>query len=154
MLEKKKLPEPVSTSLNELAKLITELEKNKEVVQELIKQSPDDLKSHRVYCAYTGKISDVLKLKIQMEKIDPSRLLSEALQAIAIYLAENNEISAAHYIGDHVEEIEEKVIQQWLKYQENEKINQNEPQKKELKKVSNLLEKEATSKKKGIKKKH
>ena len=154
MREKKKLPEPISTSLNELSKLITELEENKEIVQELIKQSPDDLKNHRVYCAYTGKISDVLKLRIQTEKIDPSRLLSEALQTIAVFLAENNEISAAHYIGDHVEEIEEKVIQQWLKYQETEKANQNEPQEKELKKSSNLLEKEAQSKKKGIKKRH
>jgi hypothetical protein len=105
MWEKKKLPEPISTSLNELSKLITELEENKEIVRELIKQSLDDLKNHRVYCAYTGKISDVLKLIIQTEKIDPSRLLSEALQVIAIFLAENSEISAAHYIGDHVEEI-------------------------------------------------
>ena len=34
------------------------------------------------------------------------------------YLAENKEISAAHLMGDHVEKIEEKVIQQWWDYQE------------------------------------
>ncbi len=153
MLEKKKFPKTISTNLNDLQILIKDLEINKEIVQELIKKSPDDLKNHRVFCAYTGKIGDILKIKIQEEKIEPLRLLSEALQTIAIYLAENNEISAAHHIGDHVEEIEEKVIQQWWNCQEFEKINQNEQQGKKLKKVSNLLENEAQNKKKIKKKK-
>ncbi len=153
MQETKISPEAISVSLKELSKLIEELGRNKEIVLGLIKQFPDDLKNHRVYCAYTGKISDALKLRIQTEKIDPSRLLSEALQVIAIYLAENSEISAAHFIGDHVEEIEEKVIQQWRNYQEVEKLVLNGQQKKELKTVSNPLEKEAPNKKKNIKKK-
>ena len=151
MQETKISPEAISISLQELSKLIKELGKNKEIVHGLIRQSPDDLKNHRVYCAYTGKISDALKLRIQTEKIDPSRLLSEALQVIAIYLAENNEISAAHFIGDHVEEIEGKVIQQWRNYQEIEKPDGQ--LKKELKTASNPLEKEARNKKKDIKKK-
>ena len=92
MLEKKKFPKTISTSLNDLQILVKELEANKEIVQRLIKESPEDLKNHRVYCAYTAKIGDILKIKIQGEKLNPLRLLSEALQAIAIHLAENNEI--------------------------------------------------------------
>ncbi len=153
MQTKEKLTESISTSLNDLKILIKELEENKEIVQELIKRFPEDLKIHRIYCAYTGKINDVLKLRIQAEKINPSRLLSEALQAIAILLAESNEISAAHFIGDHVEEFEEKVIQQWLKYPEIEKINQNQLQEKELRIASNPLESEMENKKRNTKKK-
>ncbi len=153
MQEKRISPEPISTSLNGLSTLIKELKSNKEIVQGLIKNFPDDLKNHRVFCTYSGKINDALKLRILSEKIDPSHLLSKALETIAVYLAENSEISAAHYIGDHVEEIEEKVLQQWRNYQEIEKLNRIEPQKKELKKASNPSEKEVQNKKKSIKKK-
>ena len=154
MPAKKKLHEAISTSLKDLMVLINELKANKELVQEQIKGSPEDLKNHRVFCAYTGKISDILKLKIQTEKMDPLRLLSEALQTVAVYLAENGEVSAAHCIGDHVEEIEEKIIQQWWSFQEIEKADQNRVQDKRSNKVSNPLEKGAPNKKKSTKKKH
>ena len=139
MPAKKKLHE--ATSLENLVGLISELEANKERVQKLIQQFPEDLKNHRVFCAYAGKINDILKLKIQTEKVDPFHLLSETLQTVAIFLAENEEVSAAHYIGDHVEEIEEKILQQWWNYQEIDTKDKSKIQKKELKKVSNLSEK-------------
>jgi len=152
MPAKKILHDNFSTSMNDLVKLKNDLEANKEIVQELIYQSPNDLKNHRVYCAYTGKLNDILKLKIYSERMDPFRLLSEVLQTVAVYLAENNEVSAAHCIGDHVQDIEEKVIQQWWNYQEN--LDLNGQQKKELKKVLNPSKKGILNKKKDIKKKH
>ena len=88
--------EVLNADLSDLSRLINELEENKKVVQILIKKSPDDLKNHRVYCAYVGKIQDLLKLKIQTGKMDPMHLLSETLQTVAVYLAENKEVSAAH----------------------------------------------------------
>ncbi|MEK9627846.1 MAG: hypothetical protein VW455_02365 [Nitrospinota bacterium] len=139
--------------LSDLSRLINELEENKKVVQKLIKKSPDDLKNHRVYCAYIGKIQDLLKLKIQTGKIDPMQLLSETLQTVAVYLAENKEVSAAHLIGDHVEKIEEKVIQQWWDYQELEAKGQKRQQEIKLKKSSNPSIKGAINKKKNTKKK-
>lgn len=153
MPAKKKLHETTSTSLNDLIRLIKELQANKEIVQELIHQSPDELKNHRVFCAYTGKINEILKLKIHTERMDPFRLLSEVLQTVAVYLAENNEVSAAHCIGNHVEDIEEKVIKQWWDYQEYGNKDLNGQQEKELEKVLNPSKKGGQNKKKDIKKK-
>jgi hypothetical protein len=113
MQEKTKMSKPLSENLDHLDDLLLGLVELQGIVRELINDFPDDLKSHRVYCAYSGKILETIKTRIQAENIDPDWLLSEALKTVALFLVENNEFCAAKLVGNHVEEIEEKVKNLW-----------------------------------------
>ncbi len=103
----------LSDNLDHLNELLSDLEEFKRTIRGLIHDFPDDLKTHRVYCTYAGKILDTIKIRSQIESMDPDWLLSEALKMVALFLAESGEISAANLVGNNVETIEEKVKQIW-----------------------------------------
>ena len=128
-------------NLNRLDVLLSGLVELKEIVRGLINDFPEDLKSHRVYCTYAGKILETIKTSIQAENMDPDWLLSEALKTVALFLAENDEIRAAKFVGNHVEEIEEKVKKIWWQHEEVKVSSQNIKQEPPLKSFSNHLEK-------------
>lgn len=143
------MSKPLSANLERLDELLSGLEELKENVRNLIDDFPDDLKTHRVYCAYAGKILETIKIRIQAENMDPDWLLSEALKTVALFLVENNEISAANLVGNHVEEIEDKVKQIWWQPEETKVSSLNIKQEPLLKSSSNHLAKPARSKKKN-----
>lgn len=151
MQEKIKMSKPLSANLDDLDELLFGLVELKEVVRELINDSPDDLKNHRVYCAYVGKILETIKTRILTENMDPDWLLSEALKMVALFLVENDEICAAKLVGNHVEEIEEKVKKIWWQPEQIKVSNLNIKQEVLLKSSSNHLEKPAKTKKKSEK---
>jgi len=143
------MSKPLSSNLDRLDELLSGLMELKEIIRDSIDDFPDDLKNHRVYCAYAGKILETIKISIQAENIDPDWLLSEALKTVALFLAENKEIRAAKLVGDHVEEIEEKVKKIWWQPEAAKVSNQNIRQELLLKSFSNHLEKPAKIKKKN-----
>jgi hypothetical protein len=65
----------LSVNLNRLDVLLSGLVELKEIVRDLINDFPEDLKSHRVYCTYAGKILETIKTSIQAENMDPDWLL-------------------------------------------------------------------------------
>ena len=142
------MSKPLSVNLDRLDVLLSGLVELKEIVRDLINDFPEDLKSHRVYCAYVGKILETIKISIQAEDMDPDWLLSEALKAIALFLAENDEIRAAKLVGNHVEEIEEEVKKIWWQHEKVKASSQNIKQEPPLKSFSSHLEKPAKIKKK------
>ncbi|MBC8287638.1 MAG: hypothetical protein H8E42_09235 [Nitrospinae bacterium] len=142
------MSKPLSANLDHLDELLSGLEELKEIVRNLIYEFPDDLKTHRVYCAYTGKILETIKTRAQVENMDPDWLLSEALKTVALFLAENGEIGAANLVGNHVEEIEEKVKQIWWQPQEIKVSSLNIKQEHSLESSSNHLVKPVKGKKK------
>ncbi len=143
------MPKPLSENLGQLDEILSELVEQKEIVRKLIQDFPDDLKIHRVYCAYVGKTLETIKTRVQVENIDPDWLLSEALKTIALFLAENGEIGAANLVGNHVEEIEDKVKQIWWQPEEIKVSNLNIKQEPSLKNSSNPLVKSVRNKKKN-----
>jgi len=145
------MSKPLSANLDRLDELLSGLEELKETVRNLIDDYPDDLKTHRIYCAYAGKILETIKIRIQAENMDPDWLLSEALKTIALFLAENGEIGAANLVGNHVEEIEEKVKQIWWQPEETKVSSLNIKQEPSSKSSSNHLVKPAKNKKKNEK---
>lgn len=142
------MSKPLSTNLDCLDALLAELRELREIVKDLIHNFPEDLKSHRVYCTYAGKILETIKTRIQAENIDPDWLLSEALKAVALFLAEHEEMHAANLVGNHVNDIEEKVKQKWWQPEEVKVSNQNIKPESLLKSSSNHLEKPIKNKKK------
>jgi hypothetical protein len=151
MPEKIKMSKPLSANLDDLDELLNGLVELKEIVRELINDSPDDLKNHRVYCTYVGKILETIKTRILTENMDPDWLLSEALKMVALFLAENDEICAAKLVGNNVEEIEEKVKKIWWQPEQIKVSNLNIKPEVLLKSSSNHLEKPAKIKKKSEK---
>ena len=149
MQGKIKMPEPFSANQDHLDDLLSGLMELKEIVRELINDFPDDLKTHRVYCTYAGKILETIKTRIQTENMDPDWLLSEALKTVAIFLAENEEVSAAKLLGNHVEEIEEKVKNIWWQPEQIKVSNLNIKPEALLRSSSNHLEKPAKIKNKN-----
>ena len=112
------MSKPLSAKLDRLNVLLSGLVELKEIVRDLINGLPEDLKSHRVYCAYAGNILETIKTSIQAENMDPDCLLSEALKTVAIFIAGNEEICAAKLVGNYVEVIEEKVKKIWWQPEE------------------------------------
>ena len=143
------MSKPLSTNLDHLEELLLNLDELKEIVRNLIHDFPDDLKIHRVYCAYVGKILEAIKTRVQIENIDPDWLLSESLKTVALFLAENEEIGAANLVGNHVEEIEEKVKQIWWQPEETKASSLNIKQELSLKNSSNHLAKPIKNKRKN-----
>jgi hypothetical protein len=139
----------ISANMEHLDDLLSGLEELKDIVRDLINTFPDDLKSHRVYCSYAGKILETIKTRIQAENMDPDWLLSEALKTIALFLAEHEEVRAASLVGNHVEDIEEKVKKLWWQPEKLKVSNQNMKQGPVLKSSSNLFEKPIKNKKKN-----
>lgn len=125
MREKTEMSKPLSANLDRLDDLFQGLDELKKIILNLILDFPDDLKTHRVYCAYAGKILETIKTRIQVESMDPDWLLSEALKTVALFLAENGEVGAANFVGNHIEEIEEKVKQTWWQPEGKKALNQN-----------------------------
>ena len=142
------MSKPLSTNLDHLEVLLLNLEELREIVRNLIQDFPDDLKIHRVYCAYSGKILEAIKTRVQIENIDPDWLLSESLKTVALFLAENEELGAANLVGNHVEEIEEKIKQKWWQPEETKVSNLNIKREPSLKSSSNHLVKPIKNKKK------
>lgn len=143
------MSKPLSENLARLDELLSGLEQLKEIVRGLIHDCPDDLKTHRVYCTYAGKILETIKIRTQVESMDPDWLLSEALKTVALFLAENGEISAANFVGNHVEKIEEKVKQLWWQPEEIKASSLNIKQEPSLESSSNHLVKPVKGKKKN-----
>lgn len=144
------MSKPLSASLDRLDELLSGLEELKEIVRNLIHEFPDDLRIHRVYCTYAGKILDTIKSQTQVENMDPDWLLSEALKTVALFLAENEEVGAANLVGEHVEDIEEKVKQIWWQPEESKVSSLNIKQEPSSKSSSNHLVKPARSKKQNV----
>ena len=145
------MSEPLSVNQDHLDELLSELVELKKAVKEVINDFPDDLKSHQVYCSYAGKILATIKTRIQTENMDPDWLLSEALKSVAMFLAENDQVYAAKLVGDHVNEIEEKVKNLWWQPEQIKVSNLNIKPEALLKSSSNHLEKPTKTKKINVK---
>ena len=143
------MSKPLSINLDYLDEQLSGLVELREMVRETINNFPDDLKSHRVYCVYAGKILETIKTRIQTENMDPDWLLSEALKSVALFLAESGEICAAKLVGNHVGEIEEKVKNIWWQLGKIKVSNLNIKPESQLESSSSPLEKPVKIKKKS-----
>jgi len=85
----------------------------KQAVQDVLKLSPEDIQLHRIHGMYTGHTLDIRKTMMQEQAVDRDRLLIDALRGVVHFLIEKGEGESARFIGDHLEEIGNKVKSFW-----------------------------------------
>ncbi|MDH3256324.1 MAG: hypothetical protein OEM27_01800 [Nitrospinota bacterium] len=96
-----------------LLQLMAEMVDAKQAVQAVLKISPEDIQLHRIHGMYTGHILDIRKTMMQEQAVDRDQLLIDALKGVVNYLLQKGEEEAARFIGDHLEEIGNKVKTLW-----------------------------------------
>lgn len=62
---------------------------------------------------YVDRIVDVLKARQQTKRLDRNQLLLESLQTVVQFLLDRGETDCAQVLGDHLEEIEQRVKRTW-----------------------------------------
>jgi hypothetical protein len=85
----------------------------KQAVQNVLKVSPEDIQLHRIHGMYTGHILDIRKTMMQEQAVDRDQLLIDALRSVVNFLLQKGEEESARFIGDHLEEIGNKVKLFW-----------------------------------------
>jgi hypothetical protein len=85
----------------------------KQAVQKVLKVSPEDIQLHRIHGMYTGHILDIRKTMMQEQTVDRDQLLIDALRTVVNFLLQKGEGESARFIGDHLEEIGNKVKTFW-----------------------------------------
>ena len=96
-----------------LLQLMAEMVDAKQAVQAVLQTSPEDIQLHRIHGMYTGHILDIRKTILQEQAVDKDQLLIDALKGVVNYLLQQGEEDAAQVIGDHLEEIGNKVKAFW-----------------------------------------
>jgi hypothetical protein len=96
-----------------LLQLMAEMVDAKQAVQDVLKISPEDVQLHRIHGMYTGHILDIRKTMMQEQAVDRDQLLIDALKGVVKYLLQKGEGESARFIGDHLEEIGNKVKTFW-----------------------------------------
>lgn len=96
-----------------LLQLMEEMIAAKQAVQAVLKISPEDIQLHRIHGMYTGHILDIRKTMMQEQAVDRDQLLIDALKGVVNFLLQKGEEASAQFIGDHLEEIGNKVKIFW-----------------------------------------
>ena len=96
-----------------LQQLMEEMVTAKQAVQDVLKISPEDIQLHRIHGMYTGHILDIRKTIMQEQAVDRDQLLIDALKGVVNFLLQKEEGESARFIGDHLEEIGNKVKEFW-----------------------------------------
>ena len=96
-----------------LLQLMEEMVAAKQAVQDVLKISPEDIQLHRIHGMYTGHILDIRKTILQEQAVDRDQLLIDALKGVVNFLLQKGEGESAQFIGDHLEEIGNKVKTFW-----------------------------------------
>lgn len=96
-----------------LLQLMEEMVTAKQAVQDVLKISPEDIQLHRIHGMYTGHILDIRKTMMQEQAVDRDQLLIDALRGVVNFLLQKGEGESAQFIGDHLEEIGNKVKTFW-----------------------------------------
>jgi hypothetical protein len=96
-----------------LQQLMAEMMAAKQAVQDILKISPEDVQLHRIHGMYTGHILDIRKTIMQEQAVDRDQLLIDALKGVVNYLLQKGQGESAQFIGDHLEEIGNKVKTTW-----------------------------------------
>ena len=96
-----------------LLQLMEEMVDAKQAVQAVLKISPEDIQLHRIHGMYTGHILDIRKTMMQEQAVDRDQLLIDALKGVVNFLLQKGEGVSAQFIGDHLEEIGNKVKEFW-----------------------------------------
>ncbi len=96
-----------------LVELLQEMVEARRSIQQVLKFSPEDVQLHRIHGMYAGQILDIRKALVQEHSADPERLLLDALHTIVRYLVEGGEETAAQFIGERLEDIGNKVKENW-----------------------------------------
>ena len=92
---------------------MAEMVEAKQAVQDVLKISPEDIQLHRIHGMYTGHILDIRKTMMQERAVDREQLLIDALKGVVNFLLQKGEGESAQFIGDHLEEIGDKVKLFW-----------------------------------------
>jgi hypothetical protein len=106
-----------------LHQLMEEMVSAKQAVQDVLKISPEDIQLHRIHGMYTGHILDIRKTMMQEAAVDRDQLLIDALKGVVTFLIQQGEGESAQFIGDHLEEIGNKVKTTW----QDSKVSPNWP---------------------------
>jgi hypothetical protein len=85
----------------------------KQAVQDVLKISPEDIQLHLIHGMYTGHILDIRKTMMQERAVDRDQLLIDALRGVVNFLLQKGEGESSQFIGDHLEEIGNKVKTFW-----------------------------------------
>ncbi len=96
-----------------LLQLMAEMVDAKQAVQNVLKVSPEDVQLHRIHGMYTGHILDIRKTMMQEQAVDRDQLLIDALTGVVNFLLQKGQEEPAWFIGDHLEEIGNKVKTYW-----------------------------------------
>ncbi len=96
-----------------LQQLMEEMVDAKQAIQEVLKVSPEDIQLHRIHGMYTGHILDIRKTMMQEQAVDREQLLIDALRGVVNFLLQKGEEASARFIGDHLEEIGDRVKTFW-----------------------------------------
>ena len=106
--------DPQQAASQALENLEKELLEYKHALQNLLRNSPDNLPAHRVYLTYVGKVVEILKVRVQSQAQEPEKLLIDTLKIVVLTLMEHGETQAAELVGESLNDIGEKVKEQWL----------------------------------------
>ena len=96
-----------------LLQLMAEMVSAKQAVQDVLKISPEDIQLHRIHGMYTGHILDIRQTILQEQAVDRDQLLIDALRGVVNFLLQKGQEASARFIGDHLEEIGNKVKIFW-----------------------------------------
>jgi hypothetical protein len=108
-----KKPSDRGENCNAIEKLFREVETCKRIIKKKLKNDPDNLSAHRMYCAYVRSILEIQKTMIQARLTDRESLLLAALKSVVQTLIEKGETQSAETVGNYLEDIGEKVRTQW-----------------------------------------
>ncbi|GJL78798.1 MAG: hypothetical protein NPINA01_17870 [Nitrospinaceae bacterium] len=100
-------------ALKDMKKLLKEAGSCKRIIKKKIKAEPDNLNAHRVYCTYIRRTLEIQKTMIQAQSIDRELFLIAVLKSVVLTLIEKKETQAAEVVGQHLEDIGEKVREKW-----------------------------------------
>ena len=106
-----------------LLQLMAEMVDAKQAVQAVLQTSPEDIQLHRIHGMYTGHILDIRKTMMQEQAVDRDQLLIDALKGVVAFLIQQGDREAAQNIGEHLEEIGNKVKSLW----QDSKVSPNWP---------------------------
>ena len=97
--------DPQQAASQALENLEKELLEYKNALQNLLRNSPDNLPAHRVYLTYVGKVVEILKVRVQSQAQEPEKLLIDTLKIVVLTLMEHGETQAAELVGESLNDI-------------------------------------------------
>lgn len=98
---------------NSLELLLKETSEDRKTIAAVLKCSPEDIDLHRLNGMYLNHILSIRKAMLQEKALDREQLLIDALKSVVTFLIEHQEVQAARFIDDHLEEIGLKVKTHW-----------------------------------------